>query len=452
MSTPDVIVVGAGLAGLSAALGLLDRGVEPLVLEAQPRVGGRTRGVELAPGVCVDGGATYFGVKHTALAALMERLGLAKSSISMAGDSVFLFSGRRQRVPTRLPPLSEVGLGELFEALHGLAAFVNVDEPGCGPDAEALDRMTAEEWLRKKVQHPDGRQFFRPFLGQLMATEPEDVSALHMGLYIKAGGGLRYLNAFEGGAQEWRIDGGAHRVCEGLAAMLAPRLRMGEPVRRVLCSAGGVSVETDRSQYSARAAIIAIPPLLGSALEVRPGPAQPSITHAVPGCVIKVHLVYPAPIWRQRGLSGWSVSSTGPLMSTVDDSPPGALGVLTGFITGRDAREFSTQSPASRAREVEQQLRILFPELPAPDGYHETDWIAAEYSRGCYATVFGPGHWTARRETESATDDLVWCGTETSREFFGFMEGAVRSGQRAARQVLARSSTGRAAHLHHDPN
>jgi monoamine oxidase len=138
-------------------------------------------------------------------------------------------------------------------------------------------------------------------------------------------------------------------------------------------------------------------------------------------------------------LSGWSVSAHGPLLSTVDDSPAdGTVGVLTGFITGRHAHEFAALTEAEQRKAVMTQVGSLFPDLPPPDGYHATDWLNAQYSRGCYAALFGPGDWLAQGPNLTRAHGRVhWAGTETSTEFFGLMEGAIRSGQRAADDVLA---------------
>lgn len=154
------------------------------------------------------------------------------------------------------------------------------------------------------------------------------------------------------------------------------------------------------------------------------------------GCAIKVHLSYSTPIWRHHGLSGWSLSTTGPLLSTIDDSPTdGSAGVLTGFITGAAAAEF-TRLTSSRQRDfVLSHLRRLFPDLPRPH-YTLTDWLAERYSSGCYAALFGPGDWSVLGPTLITPHGRIhWAGTETSLEFFGLMEGAIRSGRRAAAEL-----------------
>jgi monoamine oxidase len=456
-----VLIVGAGLAGLTAARLLADAGVDATVLEARDRPGGRTRGIEVAPGAWVDAGAAYLGDRHTELNALIAALDLKTCPTGMVGDSRFelgdapdaedgaveanaVEANAAETRPGRFPPLNAVALGELFDLLADLTAKVRPEAPWLTPDAAELDGATVAQWVDSNLRHPDARRFFPLFLGEMMAADPADISVLHMAFYLRSGGGLRYLNAFEGGAQQDRVDGGAHQLCERMAADLD--VRYGEPVHRIHATETGVTVSSAGGDHHADGVIVAIPPVLADAIDVEPAlPAPRATARTAPGCAVKVHLVYPAPVWREHGLSGWSVNANGPLLSTVDDSPADSgVGVLTGFVTGAEAHRYGAL-PASeqRASAVAQAAR-LFPFLPAPIGFHLTDWVTEPYSRGCYAALFGPGDWmslgpalTDPHGLPGSPARIHWAGTETSTEFFGLMEGAIRSGHRAATEILA---------------
>ncbi|MFB7944332.1 flavin monoamine oxidase family protein [Kitasatospora phosalacinea] len=452
----SVVVVGAGLAGLTAAVELAERDVRVTVLEARERVGGRARGIEVAPGRWIDAGAAYLGDRHTELHALLAACDLKTAPTEMAGAARFALGtgdtgdgstegigdGGAVTVEGRFPPLNAVALGDLFEQLEELAAAVRPDAPWLTPGAERLDALTAADWAERRLPHPDARLFFPLFLGEMMAADPAKVSVLHMAFYLRSGGGLRYLNAFAGGAQQDRVAGGAHRLCERLARRLLAAggvLRTAEPVLSVEQSDGEVTVRTPEGSYRAQAAVVAVPPLLADAIEYRPGlPVRRAGARTGRGCAVKLHLVFPEPVWRAHGLSGWSVNAAGPLLSTVDDTPPeGSPGVLTGFVTGAEAHRFAALPAAEQRAAAVAQARRLFPVLPEPVGFHVTDWVNEPWSRGCYAALFGPGDWSALGPTLTAPHGRVrFAGTETSTEFFGLLEGAVRSGRRAAAELL----------------
>ena len=436
----SVVVVGAGLAGLAAAAELVANGIEVVVLEARDRVGGRAHGIEVAPGAWVDAGAAYLGRKHTSLMAMIADLGLETTPTSMNGDSRFALAAKPVRSPGRFPPLNAVALGEMFDLLDELTESLRTDAPWLSPDAARLDSITAAQWADQHLKHPDARLFFPLFLGEMMAADPKDISVLHMAFYLSSGGGIRYLNAFEGGAQEARIAKGAHRLCSELAARLGERVHLAHPVHAIHQEGDGVTVHSGRKSFHARAVVVALPPLLANVIEYQPDLAAPRASRNIKaGCVVKIHLIYPSPLWREHGLSGWSVSAKGPMLSTVDDSPAdGSVGVLTGFITGSEAHQFSELSEANQRTAVMEQVYTLFPQLPKPSGYHATDWLNDDYSRGCYAALFGPGDWMRHGPHITAPCGRIhWAGTETSVEFFGLMEGAIRSGRRVASELLA---------------
>jgi monoamine oxidase len=440
-----VVVVGAGLAGLTAAVDLATAGAEVTVLEARDRVGGRMHGIPVSATVFADGGAAYLGERHTELLALLRQHRLDVVSTAMAGDSTFLVSDRRTTTATRVPPLDAVALGDLFDRLEELVAQIRPDAPWESPGAQGLDWLPAARWLTDQVRHPDARTFFPLFIGEMMAADPATISALHMGFYLRSGGGIRYLNAFEGGAQQWRIDGGAHLLCRALADRLGNRVQLRSAVSAIDQNAEEVVVQSisavngRRSEHRADRVVVAIPPLLAQRIKFRPALSAPRATAATGrGCAVKVHLSYRAPIWRGYGLSGWSVSAHGPLLSTVDDSPSDeSVGVLTGFVTGAAASTFSALSPNMQRDAALDHIRRLFPQLPPPMRCTVTDWLTEEYSRGCYAALFGLGDWLRLGPALTKPHGRVhWAGTETSLEFFGLMEGAIRSGKRVAAELI----------------
>ena len=156
---------------------------------------------------------------------------------------------------------------------------------------------------------------------------------------------------------------------------------------------------------------------------------------------MKVTAVYPRPFWRDAGLNGTAVSYTGPANVTFDDSPEnGSAGVIFGFVGGDEARSFMRRSTAARRAAVLDNFTTYFgPQAGNPRSYFETNWTREEWTRGCPVAIAGPGTLLAYGPAlRKPVGRIHWAGTETSTFWNGYMDGAVRSAERAAREVLDR--------------
>jgi monoamine oxidase len=156
--------------------------------------------------------------------------------------------------------------------------------------------------------------------------------------------------------------------------------------------------------------------------------------------VIKVLGVYDQPFWRDDGLTGQVFADDGPVKMTFDNSPPsGTPGVLVGFLEGEEARRLGRVSAGERRAAVIGSFAHHFgPRASSPVDYLERDWMAEDYTRGCYGAHLPPGVWTAYGPALAAPIGAIhWAGAETATGWNGYMEGAVRSGDRAADEVLA---------------
>ncbi len=193
------------------------------------------------------------------------------------------------------------------------------------------------------------------------------------------------------------------------------------------------------------AALVTLPPTLAGRIDYTP--ILPSwrdqLTQRVPaGSVIKVHVAYDEPFWRAEGLSGQGASDQGPVKVTFDNSPPqGGPGVLLAFADADDARLLARMSPRERRDTVVTRLTGFFgPQAADPIDYLERDWMAQEFSRGCYGAHFTPGVWTAYGDAlTKPIGRIYWAGAECSPVWNGYMEGAVRSGEAAATAILTRT-------------
>jgi monoamine oxidase len=214
-------------------------------------------------------------------------------------------------------------------------------------------------------------------------------------------------------------------------------------VRRVEQRDGRVTVRADGGRaVVARAAVLTVPPALTGA--IAHDPPLPAVRDGLQqrlamGAVIKLHVVYPEPFWRAEGLSGEAASLDGPVGVVYDNSPPsGSPGVLLAFLEAGHAREWSPRPAAERhAAVVDALVRLFGPRAARPERILERDWTTEPWTRGCYGAFFPPGTWTGYgRALREPVGAVHWAGAETATRHAGYMDGAVRSGEAAARAVL----------------
>jgi len=447
----NVVVVGAGLAGLATARRLVALGHEVTVVEARERVGGRTEGLVLDDGTPLELGGQWLGEGHTRMYGVVGELGLSTfRTWNDEGQLLLDLRGRRSTMKPRkgaVPRISPFALADLAQGLlrfARLAARTNLEQPWLTPGAEVLDGQTWESWIRRNLRTKAGRAYFHVACEAVWAAEASDVSLLHALFYAHSNADLETLLAVDRGAQQDRVTGGSVRVAEAMAAALGERVVLGRPVRRIEQDGNGVRViARDGSQYRGDAAVVTLPPTLAGRLEY--DPPLPSwrdqLTQRMPaGSVIKTYAIYPEPFWRQDGLNGQAASDTGPVKVTFDNSPPsGTPGVLMGFLEGKQARLWARRSQAERQEAVTGCFVRYFGQAAArPERYIERDWMAEEFTRGCYGAHFAPGVWTSYGQAWRAPAGRIhWAGAECAPEWNGYMEGAVRSGEATADTVVA---------------
>lgn len=442
MPDVDVAVVGAGFAGLTTARRLKERGLSVAVLEARDRVGGRTHTREVA-GVALDMGGMWTGPGQVHIQALAAEVGVRTVTQVMAGETVVVHEGQVYRGGLG-PSLDAEALGAFAAAqgdLERLASTVNREAPWNTPDAERLDSMTFATWLQERVPQPGALALWHTIINSVFATDPGNLSALGVARYAALGDGWGRLTGTQGGAQQDRFVGGVQPIAERLAAMLGDSLRHGHPVRRISQRGGNVLVEGDRGSVSARRAVVALAPALAGRIVYEPAlPARrDQLTQRLPqGSVIKFHVVYDHAWWRKEGLSGQVLGPGTPIGVTFDTSPPHA-GVITGFFEGRNAVEAGLRTQEERKATVVDLLATALGERAREvEAYADLDWSAEEWTRGCYGGHFPPGVWTTYGQALKEPVGLIhWAGTETARQWTGYIDGAIESGERVAAEVAA---------------
>ena len=440
--TTDVIVVGAGFAGLVAARTLVRAGASVSVLEARERVGGRTLSTEL-DGQVVDLGAQWIGDRHDKLRALADELGIVHfpqyakgKKILDRGDKLRTFSGFFPRLPV-------LALGELGLALLKLERYAKRVE---SPPAE-WDQLSLADWLDRNIRRGPAREMLELATQMIFAVEPRELSFLYFLLYVNSGAGLRRLADINHGAQERRFATGAQSVAQKLADELGDRVRLGHAVRAIEQSESGVTVNTTRGTFRASRAILALPPALLAKIDFAPavGKAR-ALIHAqmLPGSVIKCIAAYARPFWRDAGYSGEAFAPRGLVRATFDDcSADGTHAALVAFVVGDAARELAKRPDAERRQLVLADLgRLHGAAAHTPTAYADKNWLAEEWSGGCYVGVLAPTLLTQVAAALRTPEGRIhFAGTETAIHHLGYLEGAIESGERAAQEVLSHVST-----------
>ena len=463
----DVVVIGAGFAGLTAARQLVAAGRSVVVLEARDRVGGRVLNASIGGGEVVEVGGQWIGPTQDRIAALARELGVSTYKTYNSGENIYYRGGqpeplRRLRFSSSgpfgpVPP--DPGVVEVQAAITDLndkSRGVPTDAPQRAARAAEYDGITFETYKNDNVVSPGAKFLLDVGAEAVFAAEPRDLSLLFVLFYIAAAGNETTPGTFErlintaGGGQESRFVGGSQQLPIRMAERLGSRVVLGAPVRRLVQEGGGVRAEADGVTVLAQRAIVAMAPSMTALIDYDPplpGDRAQLIQRYPMGAVIKCQAVYDRPFWRDEGLTGQVVSDAHPVRITFDNSPPdGRPGVMLGFIEGSDAREYSTRPADERRQAVLRNFADYFGAAAlSPRQYVERNWQAETWTRGAYEGYTAPGvlldYGDAVRRPFGR---LHWAGTETASFWNGYMEGAIRSGERAASEALAGLRTGAA--------
>lgn len=440
----DVIVVGAGLAGLKAAQELMDAGRSVLVLEARDRVGGRSKPGEIA-GQVVDLGGQWVGASHRRVRAEARAANVELHPQYTEGTTLLSTGGEIRTYTSGIPKLSLASLAELGLGTHLLDRDMKTlpaEGPWWAKNARAWDAQTVEGRLLKYVKGCTSRDLTRLLAGAILCADTAQVSYLYFLECLRQGHGLRSMIEVQGGSQQDKCVGGAWQIPEHMADTLGDRIVLDTAVTAVEQDEHGVRATTTRGTHAGRHLIMTAPPALAGQIHYSPplDVKRAGLLRRMPmGSVIKVFVAYETPFWRRKGLSGTVASTDRALGLVFDQTPPdGSVGILVGLIPGNQAVAMSPLGTEGRRRQILSDLVYYFGEEAAePTDYVDADWTVDPWTQGGYGAHMPPGILTTYGDTLREPSGRVhWAGTETATEYIGYFEGALQSGVRAAHEVL----------------
>lgn len=444
-SSYDVIIIGAGYAGLAAGLALQKAGKKFLLLEARNRCGGRILTEYFSADQYTDLGGQWIGPGHERMYALAKEFGIDTFHTHDAGKSSLLLNGKLKLYKGIIPPLPLFALLSLDRAIrkiNKLAKTIDLENPHALPNAALLDSISLEEWMQQQMKNETARKMFAVAAEAIFATDASTISFLHALFYIKSSGNFDYLMNIHKGAQQDRIKGGAQSICLRMAEAMGQAIQYEKVVTQIIQDENGVRVSGDGFSFSASHCIVAIPPV--AATDIVFSPAIPVdqwnlMQSSFMGAVVKCYAVYATPFWRKEFKNGL-VAAPDEMTSVVFDNSPwdGSKGILMGFSLAEKAKQLMQHNMAERQELVKAGFVKMFGSAAADIEYYTDKSFTEEpFTKGCYAGMFPPGMLTQYNASLATPFQRIhWAGTETSTHFNGYMEGAVRSGEQAAKEIL----------------
>jgi len=479
--TRDVVVIGAGAAGLTAANDLRKAGLSVVVLEARDRVGGRLW-TDVVDGAMLELGGQWVSPDQQALIDTVADLGLSTYSRYREGDSVYVGpDGVARRFTGEMFPVAastEKVIDEITARLDAMVAEIDPDKPWEHPNAAEWDKISWDAWLRQQTDDDEAVRNLAFATGSAMLTKPTHTFSLLQSLLMAASAGSYSHLVDADFILDKRVVGGLQQVPELLAERLGDDVLLNQPVRRIVwgpdavaaerpadsvtgrrvddlraltarveaakSSSSGVTVVTDDLTVRARFAILALAPVLYPRISF--DPPLPRRQHQMHqhismGFVIKVHAVYDRPFWREQGLSGTAFSPYELSHEAYDNTNHGdERGTLVGFVSDQNADDLFRVSAEERKERILESLSHYYgPEAKNPVVYYESDWGTEEWTRGAYAASFDMGglnrYGADLREPVGpihlACSDMAGAG-------YQHVDGAIRQGHRAADEILER--------------
>jgi monoamine oxidase len=415
----DVVIIGAGMSGLSAAHELEQLGFDCRVIEARDRVGGRVQTNRREGGIVVESGAEFLCHDMTELKALVLEAGLTLSPRHETGDALIAVKHEK---PLRL---TDGAAGKERPTADEMAALIGSDD--CSM-AELIQR-----------RFPDAEEALAvcSSMSELLSVDVDRLSAMAVAEIRR-----RYLSTQSD--LQLHVPGGLETVARRLAVALKHPVLLGHPVRTIAFEDDGVRVFADQLELNARALVLAVPPPVVQRIAFTPALPQDvrtALDSYIPGSMIKTVLAYATPFWREDGLSG-DVLFVDPYAVNVSDASfeEEGTGRLVVFVGASTADDWACKTPSDRSQLTLALLEgALGPKAATPLWMNEGHWVADPWSAGGYNAQVALGGPPNAAELLRNVEhwSMVFAASEIAPAFPNTVEGAVRSGRHAATRVAA---------------
>lgn len=425
----DIVVIGAGLAGLVAADRLRARGYDVIVLEARRRVGGRVQTVRLGD-LHAEAGGEFIDRGHAQMRALVDRLGLSLEAVTPRAyrslDSYVLFEGERYDIDG-FESRAGSGYERFWRRVETIAEDIDPRSPL--DDRPQLDQRSAADLIDEIAPDRISRFLIETEIRSGFAVEPRDLSLLMLAADEATPG-------TEAGEEVFRVGGGAQRIADRLRSRLDGAVRVDRPVSAIAVAANGVVVEHAAGTVTADRCVLAVPLPAARNIAGLPDPLVAAAAGSSYGIAVKTLRSYDRRIWRERGASGDVVTRS---METWDGAPAqrGSEGILLGYVTGDAALNAAAQTTAERAHRLSSTFARAVPRSARFAGRAVSRaWGSDPYAGGSWI-VYAPGEMVPHWEAVHRSYGRLHLAGEHTDLFAGYMEGAVRSGIRVAAEIDA---------------
>jgi monoamine oxidase len=445
--TFDVIIVGAGIAGLSAALELKEENKKFLLLEARERVGGRSNSQITEEGNLIELGGQWIGSNQPRISKLVDKYNLKKfkTPVFEGGKSIIHYKGNVYDFSDYQSISPSISL--LLKEIQRLSQTINVKEPFHSSNAVEFDHISFEEWVNHFDYDDFSKDLIKIIIPFFMSNDLKTISLLHVLFYIATTGGLEAFFTLEGGAQNYRIFGGTNLLMNRMADDIGrENILLSNPVFKVHFDSKQVEVFTKDTSFKAKYVILAIPPTLASQINYSPD-LPPLKKQALgsfnSGQAIKLNFVYETPFWREDSQIGYVIND-GILQEILDNSIPSSSNFsLCAFVYGKESLKFKKMDPIQRKESALQDLNKIFGEKALNvKHYLEGDFSREEWSAGCFSEHPSIGSSTKVGEfLRSNVDNIYFCATEYASSWCGYFEGGIASALEATQNILSKLKT-----------